>query len=66
VSFDTAIIEGICRIRFSVWKLHQYALSIGEPISEAALAAGLSELIANNKSVVRVLEGPHDYYYYTD
>ena len=66
VSFDTTLIDGICRIRFSVCKLHQYALSIGEPISEGALAAGLSKLSANDKSVVHVLEGPHEYYYYTD
>jgi hypothetical protein len=66
IHFDIIPINGDDRIRFSVWKLHQYAISVGEAISEGSLASESEKLSANESDVVRVVDGPHEYYYYAD
>jgi Domain of unknown function (DUF6896) len=63
IHFDIILIDGVDHLRFSAWKLHQYASSVGERISEEALTSGLRELSAQESSIVRVLDGPHEYYY---
>jgi hypothetical protein len=66
LSFDTHIVDGVCCIRFSAWKLHQYAMSIGQPTSEDVLASQLLRISAVEKNIVHAVEGPHEYYYYFD
>jgi hypothetical protein len=63
IHFDVVLVDDVSHIRFSNWKLQQYAASIGGPLSEAAVASALRRVSATDPSMVHVLDGPYDYDY---
>src|SRR5579884_1352713 len=66
IRFDVMPVGGAERIRFTAWDLYKYAASLGEPVTEASAASELRRLSAEEKGIVRVAEGPFEYYYCAD
>ena len=66
IHFDVMVVGGIHYMRFSASAVFRYTSSVGEAISEQAVRSELSRLGDGESPLVHVLDGPFDYYYWTE
>jgi hypothetical protein len=66
IHFDVVPVDGVHRIRFSAFSIVRYASSIGIESSPEAAQSLLDKLSEEDSCIVHVIDGPFNYFYWTD